>query len=187
MRIDLEQFDRAYRSDTDPWRFASSAYEQRKYDVTVACLPRRRYRRCFEPGCSIGALTSRLAERADKVVAIDTSPTAIRSATKKLTALANVSIEQGALPEDWPSGAFDLIVFSEIGYYWDESELATIVGQARERLTADGQLIGVHWLGYSDDHLLGGMAVHHVITRIFGKPIVHHREPAFVLDVWDRP
>ena len=56
-------FERVYRDDPDPWRFATSAYEQRRYDITIACLPEARYRRAFEPACAIGELTRRLAVR----------------------------------------------------------------------------------------------------------------------------
>ena len=54
-------FDEMYRCDPDPWQFESSWYEQRKYELTVAALPERRYRSAFEPGCSVGVLSSLLA------------------------------------------------------------------------------------------------------------------------------
>lgn len=37
----------------DPWDFESRWYEQRKYALSAAMLPKPRYRRAFEPGCSI--------------------------------------------------------------------------------------------------------------------------------------
>ncbi len=40
-------FERMYRDSVDPWDFESSAYEQRKYAVTVASLPRPRYRSAY--------------------------------------------------------------------------------------------------------------------------------------------
>ena len=55
-------FDRKYAFDPDPWGFATSAYEADKYRATLAALPRARYRRALEVGCSIGVLTERLAE-----------------------------------------------------------------------------------------------------------------------------
>ena len=42
-------------------------YEARKYGLTVAALPRRRYRRAFEPGCGSGLLTALLAPRVDRI------------------------------------------------------------------------------------------------------------------------
>jgi hypothetical protein len=51
MSMDRAYFDEIYRSDPDPWKFESSWYEERKYALTVAALPERRYRSAFEPGC----------------------------------------------------------------------------------------------------------------------------------------
>jgi SAM-dependent methyltransferase len=186
VRVDLGQFERSYQADADPWDFETSPYEQHKYDVTIASLPRRRYRRCFEPGCSIGALTSRLATRATEVLASDASPTAVRTATERLRGFSNVVVTNESIPEQWPTGDFDLIVWSELGYYWDIAELERIITRARELLTSDGHFAAVHWLGQSDDHLLTGAEVHAAIEGIFGAPVVHHLEPQFVLDLWDR-
>ncbi|WP_244268864.1 nodulation S family protein, partial [Mycobacterium parascrofulaceum] len=56
-----------YAGTDDPWALSSRWYEQRKYAITLALLPARRYRHAFEPGCSIGTLTARLARRCDQV------------------------------------------------------------------------------------------------------------------------
>ena len=42
-------FEQMYRDSDDPWAFETSPYEQRKYAVTVASLPRLRYRSAYEP------------------------------------------------------------------------------------------------------------------------------------------
>jgi Nodulation protein S (NodS) len=59
-------FEGMYSGDPDPWDFEGSPYEQRKYSLTMASLPRPRYRFAFEPGCSIGVLTSMLAGRCNR-------------------------------------------------------------------------------------------------------------------------
>jgi hypothetical protein len=184
MRVDLEQFEDAYNRDRDPWNFTTSSYEQRKYDVTVASLVRPRYARCFEPGCSIGALTARLASRADEVIAADASSTAACTATKRLQRFSNVVVTNDSIPDTWPTGNFDLIVWSELGYYWDAPELQRIIRHAQSLLTVDGHFLAVHWLGCSDDHLLSGSEVHAIIGDTFGDPVVHHIEPQFILDLW---
>ncbi len=60
---DRQYFVDLYASDPDPWRLATSWYERRKYALTVDALPNERYRRAFEPGCSIGVLSELLAPR----------------------------------------------------------------------------------------------------------------------------
>ena len=119
MRVDVTDFERRYRADEDPWRFGTSLYEQFRYDSIVEAVGGRTYERAFEPGCSVGVLTARLASIAEHVVAVDASPAAIGVASKRVAALGNVDLHVGTLPEWWPAGDFDLLVFSELGYYWD--------------------------------------------------------------------
>lgn len=185
-RVDVDEFEQRYAQDEDPWGFASLHYEQRKYAITMASLPRARYRRCFEPGCSIGVLTERLTEVVDEVVALDVSPSAIERARARLAGVRNARLHVGVLPEAWPQGQFDLVVLSEFGYYWDADGLRDLVERARSSLEVLGHLVAVHWLGESEDHLLHGWEVHDVIRAALGRPIVHHADEEFVLDVWLR-
>jgi hypothetical protein len=71
-RIPGAVFEAQYREHADPWDFARSPYEQRRYRLTAAMLPCHRYRRAFEPGCSVGELTAHLAPRCDAVLAMET-------------------------------------------------------------------------------------------------------------------
>src|SRR4029079_3586148 len=64
----------------DPWGFEDRWYEQRKRELTLAALPRPRFRRALEPGCSIGVLTEQLAGRCDELVALDPVPEAVARA-----------------------------------------------------------------------------------------------------------
>lgn len=62
-RLPDAYFDRMYVGTEDPWQLSTRWYEERKYAITLALLPERRYRHAFEPGCSIGTLTAQLARR----------------------------------------------------------------------------------------------------------------------------
>ncbi len=68
--------DDLHRREPEPWHVDDRWFEQRKRDLLLALLPRRRYRRAWEAGCSTGALAVRLADRVDRVVGTDSSPTA---------------------------------------------------------------------------------------------------------------
>ncbi|NLA34113.1 MAG: methyltransferase domain-containing protein [Actinobacteria bacterium] len=191
MRIDPSTFESAYARSGDPWDFDGSPYEQRRYDLTVAALPRTRYRRCFEPGCSIGVLTERLAEVADEVIGCDPSPSAVASASERLAAHGAVTIEVGSLPQWWPEGTFDLLVFSELGYYWDLGELDSLVERLHTLLRPEAHVVAVHWLGESPDHLLSGEQVHDVLRRRFGPSAFRHASDTraagagFLLERWE--
>jgi SAM-dependent methyltransferase len=178
-------FDRLYFQDAAPWRFASSEYELGRYEVIMQALSSRRYRHAFEPGCAIGVLTERLATICDCVDAIDISSIAVRQASRRSSRLPNVTIRQGALPVDIPTGSFDLLVLSEIGYYFDPAELKTLIDHLMERMVAGAVFLAVHWLGSSPDHILSGSQVHRIISsteRLTREVSENHTE--FLLDRW---
>ena len=111
-------FDRVYADAPDPWSFATSEYEQEKYAVTLAELPRERYRSAFEIGCSIGVLTEQLAARCDALLSVDVAERALAQARARCVHLPHVRCERLRVPEAFPDEQFDLIVVSEVGYYW---------------------------------------------------------------------
>lgn len=189
MRVNPGDFEPRYADapDGDPWAFATSPYEQRRYDLTVACLDRPRYRRVFEPGCAVGELTVRLAARCDEVVAVDPSPTAVARARARVAREPGVHVAVGAVPEAWPAGSFDLVVLSELGYYFDRTDLAALVDRARACLAPGGQLLATHWRGHSDDHVLHGDDVHAVLADRLGPAVATVTDPGFLTGRWDLP
>ena len=174
MRIDPATFESTYAEHEDPWNFDGSPYERHRYDLTVAALTRPRYRRCFEPGCSIGALTERLAEFADEIVACDPSPSAAARAAERLDRRTGVTVEVGSIPQWWPGGTFDVLVFSELGYYWDLGELDSLTARLHTLLRPGAHLVAVHWLGESPDHLLSAEQVHDTLRNRFGPSAFRH-------------
>jgi SAM-dependent methyltransferase len=185
-RVSQSYFDRLYRADPDPWGFESRWYEQRKYRLTVDSLPKPRYRHGFEPGCSIGVLTTLLAERCERLTAVDPVPSVIDDARRRLGETDNVDLRVLAIPEQWPQGSYDLVVLSEIGYYFDRPELTDVLAKVSRDLESGGTLVAVHWTGPTDYPLTG-----HEVHRLIGEvptldQLVHHAEAEFVLGVWQR-
>ena len=115
--LDPSYFEQLYARDPDPWRFATSEYERDKYAATLAALPRRRFASGFEVGCSIGVLTRQLAERCDTLLGADVADAALDQARARCADQHWVRFEHMLVPQDWPGGAFDLIIFSEVLYY----------------------------------------------------------------------
>jgi trans-aconitate methyltransferase len=124
--IPARYFDDLYAGERDPWEFETSAYEQAKYDATLAALPRPRYRRGLEIGCSIGVLTARLAGRCTGLLAIDVSEKALDAARMRCRTLPNVAFENTSVPAEWPAGTFDLIMLSEVVYYLDAGDVSRL-------------------------------------------------------------
>lgn len=180
-------FEGKYIQHVDPWAFASSDYEQSRYRSITNAFCNRRYSRAFEPGCSVGVLTAHLASLCNYVYATDISPTAVRRAKDRCKDLPNVEITCEALPAVLPQGNFDLIVFSEIGYYFHEFQLHELGTALMKKLNKQGTLLAVHWLGVSEDHLLSGDRVHEILKTIDGLTPTHsERHANFRLDRWER-
>lgn len=95
-------------------------------------------------------------------------------------------MEQRAIPEWWPEQRFDLVVLSELAYYFDAENLSDIVLKITESTDQGANLIAVHWRGETNYPLTGDQA-HELID---GYPefqrLAHHVEECFVLDVWER-
>jgi hypothetical protein len=101
-----EYFEAIYAADPDPWKFATSDYERRKYAVTLSALPRARYTSGLEIGCSIGVLTKILGARCDSVLGVDVAASALSQARQRCAMLPNVWFAQLAAPGQWPQGHF---------------------------------------------------------------------------------
>jgi cyclopropane fatty-acyl-phospholipid synthase-like methyltransferase len=178
-------FERRYRSDADPWEFASSPYERAKYEVTVASLSRTHYPQAWEPGCSIGELTAGLAPRCGTLLATDVAPTAVAQARKRCAAFANVRIECADVLNVPRHHLWDLIVLSEIGYYFNAETLADLAWQVSGALDSGGEIVAVHWLGESDDHALHGDEVHEVLRANLLMPqLLSQSHAGYRLDSW---
>jgi SAM-dependent methyltransferase len=183
-RTPLGYFERLYQADVDPWGLTSRWYERRKYVLTVASLPAERYRSAFEPGCSVGALTERLAPRCDHVLAVDHVASVVAVAARRLAEHAHVRVERRAVPEDWPTNSFDLLVLSEICYYFDAAELRALIERAQRSLDVNATVVAVHWSGQTD-YPLTAVETHQVLaeTSTF-EPVAHHVDEQFLLDIW---
>lgn len=148
-----EYFEEKYKADIDPWQFRTSEYERDKYRATIKSLDKDNYATALEVGCSIGVLTRLLSPRCDSLLAIDASVTAIEAA--KSTNDASVTFRVANLPVEFPEGSFDLIVLSEVLYYFDESDLARVAKSCSDAIAPGGEIVLCHWLGETDYPLTG--------------------------------
>lgn len=189
-RMTAEYFEELYARDADPWSLESSDYERRKYDTTLAATADLApIGRALEVGCSIGVLTARLAPRCAELMAVDCSPTAVERASRRLAGVAGVTVERRCLPEEIPEGPFDLVLCSEVLYYWDAALLRDGLRRLRESLARGGSLLAVHWRGPVRHYPLDGEAVHRTLSAE-AHGLVHARSgaaPGYLLDRFDRP
>jgi SAM-dependent methyltransferase len=151
------------RQDANPWDLTFSRYERRRYAATLAALRRARYVRAFEPGCAIGELTALLASRCDSILATDISLTAARRAVVRCADFPGVEVNCADMRLELPAGPFDLIVFSEMGYYFDPDTLGEVARRLAATLGSGGDFLAVHWLGNHAGHARHGARIHELL------------------------
>ncbi len=185
-RTSSEFFEAKYRADADPWNFASSASELARYDAVVAALGNRRFRHGLEPACSVGVLTRRLAPMCARLDAFDLSPTAAARAAERCADLPHVTVHSASLLDLVPDPTVDLLILSEIGYYFTTEHWTRILDHLVGSLNAGCTVVGVHWLGISEDHITEGDEVHATL-RANGKLRLLHEErhDTFRLDLFE--
>jgi 2-polyprenyl-3-methyl-5-hydroxy-6-metoxy-1,4-benzoquinol methylase len=180
-----KHFERLYRANPDPWDFGTSLYEQQKYAATLSVLGTRHFQSVLEVGCSIGILTSRLASRCDRLLGLDFAPSAVKAARARCAPYPGVRIEQMQVPRQWPEGSFDLILFSEVLYFLDESDLMETCAHALGSLRPGGQVLLVNYTEETDDPLSGDTAASFFIDAAAPtlQPIYQTRQPHYRLDL----
>lgn len=157
-----EYFEGLYADSDDPWDYAHDRYERRKYEITLAALPRERYGRAWEPGCSVGEFTAMLAERCDHVLAEDRVPRAVelaRGTVRRRGVSHRVDVRVGDLRssiDGFAPGSLDLVVLGEVLYYVPADEAAGLAVRAAELVAPGGALVLVHWRGLGDHACTGG-------------------------------
>ncbi|WP_045690192.1 SAM-dependent methyltransferase [Hymenobacter sp. AT01-02] len=185
-------FDEVYRANADPWNFETSPYEREKYATTIGALPRDHYPQAFEIGCSLGVLTEQLAPRCGHLLAVDVAAAALEQARLRCAHLPQVEFQELRVPEEFPSQqAFDLILVSEVGYYWSPEDLARATDQILAALQPGGHLLLVHWTPRVHDYPLTGDDVHTFFLELATpEGALHHlggqRHEQYRLDLFSR-
>ena len=187
MTLDAGHFRERYAASPDPYGLAERWYEARKYALTAALLPREHYGAAFEPGCSVGVLTAMLAPRCDSLLACDVVPDAVAAARARTAGLPGVRVERRAIPAEWPPHSFDLIIFSELLYYFGDADLVQVLSLGVGALRPGGHLVAVHWRHPAPDHPRAGDEVHpHLAAHAGLTRLANYRDPDFAAEVYAR-
>ena len=180
-------FRQIYERNRDPWNFETSEYEAGKYARTLASLPCERYTSALEIGCSIGVLTKQLAPRCHALLSLDVSERALAVARERCAALLQVRFERMQVPHEMPDGLFDLIVISEVAYYWQREDLERAATLLANRQPVGGHLVLVHYTASVPDYPLTGDQVHDAwLARPEWRGIRQERGVGYRLDVLER-
>jgi SAM-dependent methyltransferase len=183
-RLPDEYFEDIYATAQDPWRLAERWYEERKYAITMAMLPSRRYRHAFEPGCSIGVLTEKLITRCDRVTSCDVAQVALDATRDRVGEREGLTLRRLSLDAEWPAEDFDLVVLSEVAYYLHPDTLRLVVDREFARLEAGTTLVAAHWRYAVDDYPISGDQANALIAATADMTgLAHYVDDDVVIDV----
>lgn len=162
--------DRLYRN-ANPYGIDTNPYEQQKYATVMETLAGRRYRRVLEVGCGEGDLSERLAGVTGDLIGVDISSDA---ATRAAARVPSATFETRMLPADMPPGTFDLIVCTDVLYYWEPTTMRSGLDRLIDRLEPGGVLLAYHYRGAfgqvnTADHVhdrLGALTANRVVHRL---------------------
>lgn len=157
--IEPEYFESMFRETVDPWDLETSGYERDKYLQSIRALGCRMYDRALEVGCAKGVFTKTLATHCRSLLSIDVSETALKAARKRNVAAQQVAFEVMRFPGVAPPGTFDLVVLSEVAYYWDDADIRRAADWVAAHLAPGGDILLVHWTGETDYPQSGDEAV----------------------------
>ena len=184
-----DYFDGVYATSDDPWSFETSDYERQKYQHSLESLSRERYGTGLEIGCSIGVLSQLLAEHCEELLSIDIAEKPLVQARRRLADQPHVRFERMTVPEEFPAGGFDLIVVSEVGYYWSPEDLQRAIAKIKSALRPGGELLLVHFTPYVPDYPLTGDEVHEAFANELGRGFRRlraERAPRYRLETYVR-
>ncbi|BAT61860.1 hypothetical protein GJW-30_1_04422 [Variibacter gotjawalensis] len=182
-------FEDMFAGSTDPWQLETSRYEQAKYAHTVRSLKGRNYENGFEIGCAGGTLTSQIAPLTLSLLSVDVSSIALAKAAKRCVLQRHVRFERMTFPRDAPQAErYDLIVLSEVAYYWDDADLQLAATELRRLLAPGGDLLMVHWIGETDYPQSGDDVVSKLHSALSDAVCVQteERDVKYRLDIWQR-
>jgi len=180
---DEAYFNLLYEANPDPWDFATSPYERRKYQASLQALGQRKFAAAFEIGCSIGVFTALLAPRCKALLAVDAAAAPLRAAAQSCAGLAQVRFEKRMMPRDWPARKFDLIVFSEVLYFLNPADVRRCAMLAREALLPGGCVLLVNYTAQIDEPCSGDEAAELFVAASALPRRQHSRDRRFRIDL----
>lgn len=162
-----EYFEDLFEEDPDPWNY-TNAYEQLKYEQTLAMFPAEPINMALEIGCAEGHFTVQFAPKVGSLLATDVSQIALARSKERCAEHSNIQYQRLDLQADPIPGQFDLIMCSEMLYFMgDRPQLKAIARKLAEGLKPGGYLLTTHSNVLIDEPLGSGFEWGHAFGAKF--------------------
>ena len=166
-----QYLNKFYEGKEDPFNFASP-YEIGKYEHTLRLLEGKTFRRALEVGAAEGIFTEMLAPVCEELIGIEVADIAVERALQRLSHLPQVKFLQAALPNDMPDGTFDLIIVSDVLYYFPKDVLTDLLRAFERSLEPGGMIFSLHYRGRIGAPILGD-EVHDLMKQVLSLSLSH--------------
>jgi len=165
--------------------FTECERERFRHQSIMGALSRKSYAHAFQPGCSSGELTAQLARVCERVSTVDMPSESLERARVRCAHLRNIDIHCADVRVQLPPGPLDLIVFNEIGCYFQAPQLVRIACSLAARLVPGGEFLAGHGLAHDPHRVLHGDAVHcQLLAYLPLRWIRGERHDEFRIDSW---
>ena len=180
-----DTFEGYLRADPQSRPALSAEHQRFRHQSIMGTLSRRYYAHAFEPGCGAGELTAQLARTCDRVSAIDVRPSEAARARSRCAPWGSADVRCADIRTYVPEDPVDLIVFSEIGYYFSAPELIGIARNLVSRMMPGGEFIAAHWLNPGMDRVLHADAIHcQLLANLPLRWLTGERSGGLRIDLW---
>jgi hypothetical protein len=115
---------------------------------------------------------------------LDAAATAVTAARERLAAQPHVTPMLGVIPDDIPSGPYDLVLASEILYYLEPDALAATFARIERETVSGARLVAVHWRPAGPERPFSAEEVHRRLRALAWLSEVEQRSTDdYLLDV----
>ncbi|MEF2552649.1 SAM-dependent methyltransferase [Aurantimonas sp. A2-1-M11] len=187
--IDVDGFEAMFAADPDPWRYAASPFERFKRRILMEAVGTRTRGRALELACANGETTAVLGKTSLRLLALDSSPSALAIARERNAGSRQIRFAEAVLPRDMPRGPYDLVVVSELLYYLRPNDLRQMLARLRAAVAPGGRIVFLHHFLAFDDAATPPALVTEAVERAFARGFragVRYRTGRFSAVAFDR-
>jgi len=158
----------------NPYRVEDRPQDIEKFNHAFNIINQRRYGSILEIGCGDGYFLERYFPLSDRILATDISKLALKMAKERLKGQKNIEFRQFDLIKDDIDKRFDLVVCSEVLYYFTLDQLKAAVPKILKWIKKDGSLLSIHIRSLNDDtagfpyKAFGAKTIHNLLESADG-------------------